>query len=274
MGKYNIGDFAYGGKYHDYCWNPSYNPNATIENGLANCTTMSIAFSFILHMPYPVTRIVSAGNWHKVLTNGYEYKPYGTCQIKVGDILEWPDHVATVIEIKEGEALLGCSWYTGEHGQSIYDGKYDTRPFSSLKQLSDFMVENYPYRFYHESLLYKESQEVGGMPLYVLVAPKSVDPVERDEYRNQIEVLTNEQNIRDNDNKIVGVAKKGFYNVYATKQNNGYVWYEVENNRYIAGVNGRVVYLPARDDIEELKKENAELKQALKQINEIIKRWL
>lgn len=269
MGKYNLNDFAYGGKYNDYCWNTSYNPNATIENGLANCTTMAIAFSYILHTPYPVTKIVSAGNWHKVLTNGWTYKPYGSCQIKVGDIIQWSDHVATVIEIKEGEALLGCSWYTGEHGKSIYDGKYDTRPFSSRKELSDFMVKNYPYRFYHESDLYKEAQEVGGMPLYVLVAPETVKPVKRDTTRNQIEVLTDEQNIRDNKNNIVGVAQKGCYNVYNEKVSNGYIWYEVANDRYIAGVSGRVIYLPAEDDIEELKAEVERLKKKLDEIQKL-----
>ena len=111
------------------------------------------------------------------------------------------------------------------------------------------------------------------MPEYVLVAPQGVDPVKRDTTRDQIEVLTNEQNIRDNDNNIVGVAQKGFYNVYATKQSGGYTWYEVENNRYIAGVNGRVVYLPG-EDIEALRKENEELKQTIKEVDELIRRWL
>lgn len=270
MGKYNIEDFSFGGKFHDYCWNTKYNPNATIENGLANCTTMAIAFSFILHNPYPVTRIGSANNWHRLLTNGWTAKPYGSVTIKKGDIIEWVEncHVATVIEIKEGEALLGCSWYTGEHGVSKYNGTYDTRPFASQKEMSDFFVENYPFRFYHECSLYEESQRVGGMPEYVLVAPEQIKPVPEDKTKNQIHVLTDEQNIRDNDNNIVGVAQSGFYNVYNTKQSSGYIWYEIANNRYIAGVKGRVIYIPA-EDYEELKRENAMLKEKLRRIKEI-----
>lgn len=275
MAKYKLEDFAYGGKYHDYCWNVLYNPNATVENGLANCTTMAVALSYVTKKPYPVTRIVSASNWHKVLTNGWTAKPYGSCEIKVGDIIEWDEHVhvATVIAIQEGEPLLGCSWYTGEHGVAVYDGTYDTRHFYSLKELSDFMVSKYPYRFYHECTLYDESNRVGGLPDYVLCSPETIPSVQRDASRNQIEVLTNEQNIRDGENNIVGVAQKGFYNVLSSKESNGYTWYEIKKNRFIAGVNGRVIYLPG-DDIESLKKENAELKQTIKEINELIKRWL
>jgi len=269
MGKYRIEDFAYNGKYHKYCWDITYNPNATIDNALANCTTLAIAFSYIHHLPYPVSRIVSASNWNRVLTNGWTAVPYGSKEIKVGDIIQWVNdvHVATVIDIKEGEAYLGCSWYTGEHGTAMYEGSYDTRnAFISLEQLSNFMVENYPYRFYHEATLYEEAQRVGGMPDYILVAPESVEPVERDESRNQIQVLTDEQNIRDDDNNIVGVAKSGYYNVIGQKTLNGYVWYEVKENRYIAGVKGRVVYLPSED----LQKEIQILREKLKRIKEII----
>lgn len=275
MGKYQVEDFAIDGKFKEYAWNVLKNPNATIQNGLANCTTMAIALSYVLKTPYPVTRIVSANNWHRVLTNGWTAKPYGSCDIKVGDIIEWDQHVhvATVIAIKEGEPYLGCSWYTGEHGVSVYNGQYDTRNFYSLKELSDFMIKNYPFRTYHECSLYEEANRVGGLPEYVLSCPETIPTVSRDPNRNQIQVLTNEQNIRDNDNNIVGVAQSGFYNVLSTKELNGYIWYEVKKNRFIAGVEGRVVYLPS-DDVDAIKKENAELKQALKQINEIIKRWL
>lgn len=258
MAKYKISDFAYNGKYHDYCWNIVYNPNATIENGLANCTTLAYAFSYIHHLPRPVSRIVSASAWQKVLVNGWKRADYGSVSLKVGDIVQWVDkvHVATVIDIKKGDVILGASWYTGEHGVAYYDGQYDTRnEFNSLQQLSDFMIEKYPYRFYHECSLNEEIQKCGGMPENILVAPVGVEPVEEDRTRNQIHVLTNEQNIRDDENEIVSVAKEGYYNVLNTRTDKNLIWYEIAENRWIAGVNGRVVFIPAESEIDTLKAE-------------------
>lgn len=272
MGKYNLNDFAINGKYYYYCWDINYNPNATIANGLANCTTLAIAFSYIHNLPYPVSRIGSANIWHKLLINGWSYKPYGTVSIEKGDIIEWVDnvHVATVIEIKEGEPILGCSWYTGEHGKSEIDGKYDTRnEFHSLDELSNFMVKNYPFRFYHEATLLEESNRVGGLPQYVLKAPERVKPDGENKSINQIQVLTNEQNVRDDAGNIVGVADSGYYNVFGSKVENGYTWYQTKYG-FIAGVKNRVVFIPADTDIEELKAEISRLRGKLDKIQEIL----
>lgn len=141
MGRYNLDDFRYGAKYHQFVWDPKYNPNATIQNGLANCTTLAVSFSYILKTPYPVIMIKSASVWDKYLTNGWTCEDYGSCDIKVGDIIQWVEHchVATVIGFQNGEPLLGCSWYTGIHGKSTWNGQYDPRTgISSLQELSDF----------------------------------------------------------------------------------------------------------------------------------------
>lgn len=274
MGKYKIEDFVYNGKYHDYCWNVAYNPNATIENALANCTTLAIAFSYIQRLPYPVSRIVSASNWNKVLINGWKAVPYGSQEIKVGDIIQWVGnvHVATVIEIKEGEPILGCSWYTGIHGTAMYDGKYDTRDgLYTLQQVSDFMYMDYPFRLYHEATLYEEAQRVGGMPDNILVAPATIKPVKKDDTKNQIHVLTDEQNIRNEEFEIVGVAQSGYYNVSKIVEHGKYTWYEVSKNRLIAGVSGRVVFIPAESHLQ---KENEELRATIAEINDLIKKWI
>lgn len=277
MAEYQITDFAYGGKYHKFVWDKQYNPNATVENCMANCTTAAIAFSYIHRLPYPVSAIKSAANWDKVLINGWEAKPLGSVQLKVGDILQWKQHchVATIIRFDNGNPILGCSWYTGEHGQSMLDGKPDPRDrFHSLQEVSDFMIANYPFRFYHEVTLAQEASMNGGMPENVLVAPQKIEPVSEDKSRNQIYVHTDTQNIRDNMNNIVGVAEHGYYNVLGSVFNNGYEWYEVEPNCYIAGVQGRVDYIPAQTDYDILLEENRQLKEDMKRIAEIASRWL
>lgn len=273
MAKYKIEDFVYDGKYHAWFWDPYYNANATITNALANCTTLAYGLSYVNGLPQPVSRIVSASNWHKVLINGWTSADYGSTSFKVGDIIQWVAHchVATVIRFEDGEPILGCSWYTGEHGVSRYNGHYDTREqFSSLEEVSNFMAAKYPYRFYHEATIVEESNMVGGLPEHVLVAPEMLEPVEKDTSRNQIEVLTNEQNVRDNDNNIVGIAKAGYYNVYQIKKSQGYDWYEVADNRYIAGVSGRVVYIPADMGLlERIKELETEVDRCHKVLEEI-----
>ena len=270
MAKYQLKDFTYDGKYKTYCWNINYNPNATVQNGLANCTTMAYAFSLILNLPVPVSRIANASAWDRYLTNGWTCEDYGSCDIAVGDIVQWVAHchVATVIGFKNGEPLLGCSWYTGEHGKSMYDGSFDTRnSIHTRQELSDFMSENYPYRFYHETVLSDEASRTGGLPEHILKHPSEFKPVEEDKSRDQIKVLTNEQNVRNGDLEVVGTALGGFYNVYSKMEANGYLWYEIEPNRYIAQVDGRVIYIPREDDY-------AELLKAMKEIYEIAKRWV
>lgn len=277
MDKYQLKDFAYGGKYHDYAWNPKYNPNARITDCLANCTTLAVAFSYIHNLPYPVSYIASASNWHKVLTNGWEAKPLGSVKPKVGDIIQWVEHchVATVIAIDDGIPILGCSWYTGEHGKSVINKKPDPRDqFSSMQEVSDFMIANYPFRFYHEVPISDEASMNGGMPENILVAPQRIEPVEEDKSKNQIYVHTDTQNIRDNMNNIIGVARHGFYNVIGTVFNNGYEWMEIEPNAYIALIQDRVDYIPAQTDYDLLMAENAELKADMKRIAEIVQRWM
>lgn len=275
-------DFVYNGIYHNYFWNKQYNPNATVDNGLANCTTMAYGLCLMeaigsIESARPVSRIVSANNWHKVLINGWSFIPFDKSKIHVGDILEWVDgcHVAKVIDKTDDTFIVGSSFYTGEHGVAYYNGTYDTRPFKDLQELSRFMIENYPFRLYHECTIEEEIQYIKKLPTYILVKPATIYPVEENPNVNQIHVLTDEQNIRDEKGTVVGVAQHGFYNVLSQKTSDGYVWYEVESNRYIAGVKDRVIYIPAEDDYkkkyEELLVVNKELTTKLNKINKLSK---
>lgn len=265
----NINDVRYGGKYHQYFWNKDKNPNATIENGLANCTTLVYGLCLIDGLK-PVNTIRNASVWHNYLSKNWTSIPFDITKLKVGDIIEWTTnvHVARVSRITDGKVYVYASWYTGEHGRSTYNGDYDTRHFRSLEEMSDFFYYNYPTRFFHEWSLEEESKGVGGQPNYILVMP-TVNPTDRKKNENQIEILDGfVQNVRDENGQVVGLAQSGFYTVYGSKDENGYIWYKVAENRYIALVNGRVVYLP-KDDESDLKKEIAELKERLRQIHSL-----
>lgn len=286
--KYTINDLSYGGKYHNEAWNPQFNKEATIPNALANCTAGVIAFCLIERDPIPVSVISDASNWHNYLTNGWRCIDFDEKKVKVGDIIQWVDkcHVCKVADIQDGTIYINGSFYTGEHGVAYYQGKYDTRNrFQALQELSDFMISQYPTRFYHYWTLDKESQMVGGQPEHILVCPDNVSPVERNTNVNQIQTTDEGLRIRTEpslNGEIVGHVQLGYYNVLQTKEADGHTWYEIGPNRWCADVT--VNYLPKQDDIiaeiqkyfdamksevSNLTDENEKLKQKLNEIKAI-----
>ena len=100
-----------------------------------------------------------------------------------------------------------------------------------------------------------------------------LEPDGEDKSIDQIDVLTDEQNVRTAPNgDIVMTAKGGFYNVYGRFNDGKYIWYQVKENYWIAGVDGRVEYIESEDDIKKLKKtielltkRNNELMNAIEQ---------
>lgn len=289
--KYTINDLSYGGRYHNQCWNPQFNREANIQNALANCTTAVIGFCLVEKNPLPVSVISDASNWHNYLTNGWRCIDFDERKVKVGDIIQWVDkcHVCKVADIVDGTIYINGSFYTGEHGVAYYNGKYDTRNrFKSLPELSDFMVSQYPTRFYHYWTLDKESQMVGGKPEHILVRPETVSPVERNTNVNQIQTTDDTLRIRTAPNlsaEIVGHVEKGYYNVLQEHEADGFTWYEIASGRWCANVS--TIYLPKQNDIiaeieryfnamkteiNSLTDENEKLKKKLSDIKAICER--
>jgi len=121
------------------------------------------------------------------------------------------------------------------------------------------MFSNYAYRTYHYCTLDEEIKGAGGEPENILYLNVAIEPDGEDSSKDQIEVLTNVQNVRTspevNDTNIEGSAKGGFYDVYDQIENDGYTWYKVKGSLYIAGVAGRVNFIPAQGShISDLRK--------------------
>ncbi len=260
--SYTIDELKFGGKYHPFFWG-DLNPCADIPTGLANCTTFTYG-DCLVDGWQPVTRIRNANNWHTV-ANG-KVIPFNPETVEEGDVLEWVEgcHVAKVDEIRDGVIYLNCSWYTDANGTS----KSDYRPFSSLQQMSDFFIANYPTRFYHHYTLEQENEGVKDTPDYIIKKPTIIKADKEDKTVDQIHVLTDEQNVRLTPNgTIVGIAQEGFYNIFDSTVDGKYLWYRIKDNLYIAKVEGRVVFVEGEDDIKRLKRENAKLKELLRQIH-------
>ncbi len=286
MAKYNIQDLGWYGKYHDCFFDPKKNPSAYKTICIANCTGGVLGYCLIEGDPFPVTELRNANVWHNYINKGhYSLTTYAKSKLKKGDVIEWANkcHVVKVADVIDGQVYVHSSWYTGEHGKSVYNGGFDTRnSFNSMEEWANWCLKNYPYRYYHYCTIEEEIKGVGGTPEYILsLNTKVVHPVERNKNVNQIEVSTNEQNVRDNpDGNVIGKAQAGYYNVLSRTEKSGYIWNEVEEGIYIASggnVGDRVVYIPASN--EEYYKdlywkeveENKKLKAKLDEIGKLAK---
>lgn len=253
-----------------YYWDIHLNPYASVLNGLADCTAFS--YGAIIedgHRPV-VSRVCNADSYHKYLINGWSYIPYDESKVEKGDIIEWSKkcHVAVVSDSKKN---ISGSFYTGIHGRAYFDGKFDTRNFRSLEEMSDWMVANYPTRFFHYWSIEEESRWCGGSPDYILKHP--LYSVSEDKSRDQIFVSGDDMNVRNDLNEVLKRAEKGYYNVLGWKDANGYRWYEVEKGKYIANVPERVTYIPKQtDEVTRLQTRITELENKLKEIELICSR--
>ena len=282
-----------------YFWNPSINPLAKVSTCLPDCTTLVIGSIKASGMPNICSVYGNANEYHKHLINGWVAVPYKEyrANIKIGDVIEWEkgNHVAIVSNIVGGVPYISGSFYTGINGKAYWEGKYDTREgLTSLKQVNDFMIANYPYRYFHYVSIDEESKWCGGEPDYVLVSPMSITPVDKDASKNQIYVGVNGLRVRtepSTNGQIRGVASIGYYNIDEVVKggafDDGDTWYRI-GELYVAAVNGVQYYskdntIPIDEIVRLMKqmqeaylkvtKENEELKQKLISIERIIESW-
>lgn len=90
---------------------------------------------------------------------------------------------------------------------------------------------------------------MGGMHAFRLKSKKEITPnVERDKNKNQIEVKVSELRVRTSpslNGNILGYANIGYYNFYETKENDGYIWYRIADNQWIASRDDWTNILPS-----------------------------
>ena len=92
--------------------------------------------------------------------------------------------------------------------------------------------------------------------------------VNRDETKDQLQVLANDLNVRKGagtNQTVIGVAKeKGIYNYYEKKDATGYTWYRIADSQWVANVN--ITVMPKKDELQELKKKVAEQEQTIQEL--------
>lgn len=119
---------------------------------------------------------------------------------------------------------------------------------------------------------------------------ESVNPVDRNTEVDQIQTTDDTLRIRTAPSleaEIVGHVQIGYYNVIQSKDNDGYIWYEIAKNRWCANITTK--FLPKDDNdfvkqlerflnetkakIKALEGENEELRADMSKISNITERW-
>lgn len=155
----SLSHFVYGaGTWSRYYWDPSYNPGATFNLCLPNCTTLAYGRPLENGYPAPVTEFRNAQNWHLYVNTGEDWylMTYTSGMALIpGDIVEWSNgenHVA-VVETTGTDPYISGSWYTSR-SSSLVGG-------NTMQDVSDYFSVNYPTRFYHYKRLSWENANGG-----------------------------------------------------------------------------------------------------------------
>lgn len=160
---------------------------------------------------------------------------------KLYDVLQYFDEV-DIHAMKAGDL---CIW----------DWHDDNRPDGHVAIFDSFDGTMCHYLSQNPGPVHTEVIDGGEMKAFRRKGQEPiVQPVARDTTKNQIEVLIDDLNVRDyprTTNKSLGYAQKGFYNWLEKYNNDGYDWYKLAYDQWIASKEGEWTKLyPAQQPTE------------------------
>jgi len=128
--------------------------------------------------------------------------------------------------------VYGIGYRSGGSSDSSGNTHIDTKPRkwygdeSISHSLSIWQIKKGAYSFYDYLGIKKEEK-------------KLIEPVSRDDNKNQVEVLINDLNLRESANgKVIGLTPKGIYNVLSEVTADGYTWLQIGDKAFIATKEG------------------------------------
>lgn len=209
----------------DFGWNDGAycnQPIVAIEDG----TVVGCADGY--GNTYPNKRIY--GNYVNISHGNGWYSMYG--------------HLLKGITVQKGQTVrkgqvigyMGNSGYS--NGQHLH---FELRKGSNAKANS---IDPLDYLFVEDKSIYvNPSSKEYGRIRYRQVSP--VDPVARDITRDQILVDLDFLNCRNGvgtDKERLGFLSRGYYNVLNTEDYQNYTWYNIDKDKWCAGVSGVTFY--------------------------------
>lgn len=127
------------------------------------------------------------------------------------------------------------TWWKNEFGIYRFNNEYDPSECYFIDNTN--IIEGY-------GLNWKTTADV---PIKEKVTPN----VERDEYKDQIEVIVENLRVRTSPNlsgEVLGHATEGYYDYYETVEADGYIWYRIADNQWIASNDDWTVVYPKKVD--------------------------
>lgn len=176
------------------------------------------------------------------------------------------------IAFKQGDIIV----FDGTYGHVVFVEEVVDNDHCFISQYNLSHPEQFSNDVWERGGILEGDPYNTGKPLGLLRC-KTISPVERNEYTDQVYV--NEPTLRVRLEPNLGgqfycYCPSGYFNVYDESEADGYKWLEIEQGKYIAdvgwdGTNG-VQYYKAKDSldsyIEKIEAENKDLKKRLDKI--------
>lgn len=160
---------------------------------------------------------------------------------QIGDIICWEGkgslagHVGIVVDIINNNCIK-----VAQSGWGSKNPFYITTNYNNNGRWG--LGSNYPFRGFIRILKNNPKPEP---------QTKVVNPVNRDENKNQLKVLVSQLRCRKEPNLkggIIGLVQVNkYYNYYDTKSADGYTWYEISDNQWIANNGKYLTILPKKE---------------------------
>ncbi len=162
---------------------------------------------------------------------------------KYAELMQYFDEVPT-IDMQQGDV---CIWTGGDGHVAVFDyynpNDNNCYYFSQNPNPCQVMAVNMDG---HHAFRRKKETPPAPEP-----TPVITPNVQRDEKRDQIEVLVDNLRVRiapGLDSQIIGYANRGLYNYLETAEVDGYVWYRISDNNWIASNEEWTKVYPKKED--------------------------
>lgn len=166
---------------------------------------------------------------------------------KYNELLQYFDEVDPRA-MEQGDV---CIWTEGPGGHTAIYDHYDGVNcwyFSQNPNPSQIMIINMQG---HHAFRRKKPAPAPTPPVEPITPT-----VERDEYKNQVEVKVEKLRVRKTpslNGEIIGFAAMGYYNYFETADVDGYVWFKIAENQWVAFNEEWLNVYPAKEEDKYIK---------------------